>query len=83
MEAAGVEPASKTGLTVIESGCYVGDDDPVSALASAVGAGYERVCGVSDPDLRHVVDAWARLPVAVRAGILAMVRSVVETGDGS
>ena len=28
-----------------------------------------------DPDLTAVVDSWSRLPEAVRAGILAMVRA--------
>jgi hypothetical protein len=29
----------------------------------------------SDPDLATVVDAWDRLPEAVRAGIVAMVKA--------
>jgi hypothetical protein len=29
----------------------------------------------ADPALREVVDAWDRLPEAVRAGILAMVKA--------
>jgi hypothetical protein len=29
----------------------------------------------TDPDLTTVVDAWDRLPEAVRAGIVAMVRA--------
>jgi hypothetical protein len=29
----------------------------------------------TDPDLAIVVDAWDRLPEAVRAGIVAMVRA--------
>ena len=29
----------------------------------------------TDPDLAAVVDAWDRLPEAVRAGIVAMVRA--------
>jgi hypothetical protein len=29
----------------------------------------------TDPDLATVVDAWDRLPEAVRAGIVAMVRA--------
>jgi hypothetical protein len=30
---------------------------------------------VADPDLATVVDAWDRLPEAVRAGIVAMVKA--------
>jgi hypothetical protein len=33
------------------------------------------VGGDSDPDLAIVVDAWDRLPAAVRAGIVAMVEA--------
>ena len=29
----------------------------------------------TDPDLATVIDAWARLPEAVRAGIVAMVKA--------
>lgn len=31
--------------------------------------------GTSDPDLRQVIDAWAKLPKVVRAGMLAMVKA--------
>ena len=30
---------------------------------------------ITDPDLQQVIDAWADLPEAVKAGILAMVAS--------
>jgi hypothetical protein len=30
---------------------------------------------ILDPDLTAVIDAWDRLPAAVRAGIVAMVRA--------
>jgi hypothetical protein len=32
----------------------------------------------ADPDLAAVVDAWPRLPRALRAAVLAMVRSASE-----
>jgi hypothetical protein len=32
----------------------------------------------TDPDLAAVIDAWDRLPEAVRAGIVAMVRAAVK-----
>ena len=35
-----------------------------------------------DPDLAAVVDAWPDLPEAIRAGMLAMVKSVPGKGDG-
>ncbi|MGE5611926.1 MAG: hypothetical protein ACM359_21955 [Bacillota bacterium] len=31
-----------------------------------------------DPELAVVVDAWARLPEALRTGILAMIRAAAE-----
>jgi hypothetical protein len=33
----------------------------------------------TDPDLAAVIDAWDRLPEAVRAGIVAMVRAASGT----
>jgi hypothetical protein len=32
----------------------------------------------TNPDLAAVVDAWGRLPEAVRAGIVAMVRAATR-----
>jgi hypothetical protein len=34
--------------------------------------------GPIDPDLAAVVEAWAGLPTAIKAGILAMVRAADE-----
>jgi hypothetical protein len=34
------------------------------------------------PDLAEVIDAWSYLPVPIRAGILAMVRSASGKGGG-
>ncbi len=36
----------------------------------------------NDPDLAAVVEAWADLPDAVRAGIVAMVRASASDGPG-
>jgi hypothetical protein len=38
---------------------------------------------LDDPDLATVVDAWDRLPEAVRAGILAMVKAASKGGPGT
>jgi hypothetical protein len=35
----------------------------------------------SDPDLAAVIDAWDRLPEAVRAGIVAIVKAASDCGD--
>ena len=34
------------------------------------------------PDLAAVVEAWDRLPEAVRVGVLAMVKASTSTGGG-
>jgi hypothetical protein len=43
---------------------------PPSALAA-----HRQRAASNDPDLAAVIDAWDRLPEAVRAGIVAMVRA--------
>jgi hypothetical protein len=35
-------------------------------------------CGVADPDLGALIDAWPELPMAIKAGILAMVRTSLK-----
>jgi hypothetical protein len=35
----------------------------------------------NDPDLAAVIEAWNRLPAAIRAGILAMVKASAAKGD--
>ena len=42
---------------------------------AAHGAAVEHDKGPIAPDLAAVIDAWAKLPEAVRAGIVAMVRA--------
>jgi len=32
---------------------------------------------ITDPDLRHLIEAWSSLPAAVRAGVVAIVRASV------
>jgi len=34
----------------------------------------------NDPELQTVIDAWGRLPVALKAGILAMVKAANLAG---
>jgi hypothetical protein len=36
----------------------------------------------TDPILTEIVDAWAELPEAIKAAMLAMVRASVKRGDG-
>ncbi len=38
---------------------------------------------VPDPDFAIVAEYWANLPTAIKAGILAMVRTAVRTGNQS
>jgi hypothetical protein len=80
MGATGIEPLAKPAgnIHVSETGgsksgniptcfgdCSHGDTPGVSTLA--------------DPDLAAVVTAWPDLPPAIRAGIVAMVRSTSES----
>jgi hypothetical protein len=46
------------------------------ATESATGALPEAL--PADPELAAVIDAWDRLPEAVRAGIVAMVQAAVK-----
>ena len=46
----------------------------------APGSAVETVSGVPDPELMLVIDAWATLPAAVRASIVAMVEGEGERG---
>ncbi len=78
----GLEPATGQGLSVDKSSNCTNSDNAMSAPTSAVGAENGRSSRIPDPDLRHIVDAWERLPGVVRAGIVAMVKSAVGTGGG-
>ena len=70
MPAAGIEPATD-GL----ENRYLDSIKPIGGMG--LGAGGKPVYPSFDPtnpwDLQEVVDAWATLPEAIRAGILAMV----------
>jgi len=64
MEAAGIEPSpesSGNGGTGDQGGAECGARDARKAEFS--------------PDLAAVVEAWPKLPEAIRAGILAMIRA--------
>jgi hypothetical protein len=72
----GLEPDSTSALTSVQSNGYV-----VSSKAFAAHMSAPRTGSTSDmlsipPDLQIVTEAWADLPGAVRAGIVAMVRAV-------
>ena len=48
------------------------DDQPMAA--------HRQRAASNDPDLTAIIDAWDRLPEAVRAGIVAMVRAASGGG---
>jgi hypothetical protein len=50
---------------------------------AAQGAAVSTEDGLIDPDLQAVIEAWLELPEAIKAGILAMVKSAggSETGE--
>lgn len=55
-------------------------DSPENEGVAAKGGAESGALGVGsvpdDPELRAIVDAWSRLPEAIRAGIVAMIRAV-------
>ncbi|MBC8352250.1 MAG: hypothetical protein H8E66_09690 [Planctomycetes bacterium] len=50
---------------------------------AAAGAAVELENGAIDPDLRVIIERWADLPDAMKAGIIAMVRATGERDNGS
>jgi hypothetical protein len=48
---------------------------PISKLLGAIPGAVDEDSLSIDPDLQIVIEAWATLPGALRAGILAMVRA--------
>ena len=53
--------------------------NPPEALGALLGALAAEI-GPSCPDLAAVVDAWPRLPEALRTGIVAMVKAAKRSG---
>jgi len=58
-----------TGLEPVKESCR---NTHVSLLSDAECGAY-----LNDPDLSAVVNAWSKLPSALKAGIAAMVRAAV------
>ena len=75
-------PAENTGKTT-DSGQRAAPGAAPAAKESAWNAGrWPSPLSPPDSELRQVIDAWAELPTAVQAGIVAMVNaSVGERGD--
>jgi len=64
----GFEPAPKTSRKQ-------GVADESGAESSAESGALDAENGLKDPDLGAIIDAWPGLPDAIKAGILAMVRT--------
>ena len=62
---------AESGAFGAENSILMGSDGDANQPKSA-----PNIPKIVDADLQAVVDAWQRLPDAVRAGILAMVRSI-------
>ena len=74
MEAGGIEPPSPCSQTLVSKGLTtIGPTRLVDFL------GFLRE---HQPDLAAVVSAWPKLPDALRAGILAMMRAFQEGTAG-
>ncbi len=63
------------GFRVAAVGFEHPSDSPMNPAFPEQGGAESGVLCLSDPDLASVIDAWAFLPDAVKAGILAMVRA--------
>jgi len=75
VEAAGIEPASRTGSTSSQATHGTEDTrEPSSEPSVALTAKWTGT-GPDDPDLRVLVAAWPTLPEVVRIGVLALVRA--------
>jgi hypothetical protein len=55
---------------------------PLRAITGATVPRQPPITAGTDPDLALVLDRWADLPAAVRAGIVAMVKAVSSKGGG-
>ena len=71
-EGTGFEPATPFGASDFES-----DDSARNHEDSAHGVPEDVPAVPADPALAAVCEAWATLPPAVRAGIIAMVKASV------
>ncbi len=83
MEAAGVEPASTRSVNPEHSSSYNTSKTPVSTPALTLVQENAHPCSVSDPDLQTIIDNWSALPKAVRAGIIALVKSTIQDDESS
>ena len=77
MEAAGIEPAAN-------SPGKKGGDSQSGAESGAPGgqnadSGWATVVN-TNPELARLIDAWPKLPEAIRRGILAMVETAMKMG---
>ncbi len=74
----GFEPDLEHRLSDNESNTWEDIEPPVSAPTSALGAENAENQPSRDKELQAVLDAWPKLPGAVRAGIVAMVNASNE-----
>jgi hypothetical protein len=56
-------------------------DKGLRPIAPTLTAHGQRAAQKTPPDLTAVIDAWPKLPEAIKAGILAMVKAASEGGD--
>ena len=82
-EGTGVEPATPYGAVDFESDAICPETLgklPVSGTMGANAGAVETKREHQDPDLQAIIDAWPNLPDAVKAGIVAMVRTASGVG---
>jgi hypothetical protein len=75
----------KVGHTGLEPGCVTGSND--KGLRQSLEGGAAKCAAnrdqnrPSDPHLTLIIDAWPKLPEAVKAGIMAMVKASAGEGE--
>ena len=55
-----------------------GEENEDSPISTARGAAVSAETGPIDPELAAVIEGWPALPEAVRAGIVALVKSATS-----
>ena len=74
---AGIEPATH-GFSVRKPDCVTQDRVAFTPTDSGHVASSVALSPETDPELAQVCAAWDKLPEAIRAGILAMVKATTE-----
>ena len=80
----GTEPSQKRvmGLEPIKTPQLFGQNRRILEGAGSAAGSAQREIGVSDPDLRAIMEAWAALPADLRKMILGVVKLTANNRTG-